>query len=117
MKRLWIAIVVLTCATVGHAGKAEAFTFLTGAELLETCESDSVTNQSVCTGFLMGINDITQAYDTWGDLSKEFCIPVGVGTSQLEKVVIKGLNERPEKLHLTASSQVVIVFKKAFPCD
>ena len=114
--KLWIAIVVLTFATVGHAGKAEAG-YLTGSELLERCEGDIVARKNTCTGYLMGIDDITGTYDGWGDMNKEFCIPLDVKTSQLEKVVIKGLNEMPENLHLSASSLVFIIFRKAFPCD
>ena len=116
--KLWIAIVVLMFATVGHAGKAEAMTsYLGGSTLLELCESGSVADQSVCTGYIMGIADITVTYDGWGRMTKSFCIPDNAHTSQLKKVVIKGLNEKPENLHLSASSLVFNIFKKAFPCD
>ena len=117
MRRLWIAIAVLMFATVGHAGKAEAGYYYKGAELLEWCESDSAIGRSVCNGYLTGISDITQTYDVWGDMSKEFCISPGVGTTQLQKVVIKGLNEKPEELHLSAASLVFHDFNSAFPCD
>ena len=52
-----------------------------------------------------------------GDMNKEFCIPKNVGTTQLRKVVIKGLNENPERLHHSASSLVFNIFYEAFPCD
>lgn len=118
--KLWISIVVLMFATVGHAGKAEAVTvtsYLSGSQLLELCESGSVADQSVCTGYIMGIADITVTYDNWGRMTKSFCLPDNAQTNQLKKVVIKGLNEKPENLHLTASSEVSHIFRKAFPCD
>ena len=116
--KLWIAIVVLMFATVGHAGKAEAAGFFyTGSVLLERCESDSPADLNTCYGYLAGINDITLTYDDWGDMTEGFCVPDGVRASQLSKVVIKGLNERPEKLHKDASSLVANIFYEAFPCD
>ena len=114
--KLWIAIAVLMLATVGHAGKAEA-TFYQGSELLERCESDIFAKQNVCIGYLAGISDITDDYDAWGFMDKYFCIPEDATLSQLQKVVIKGLNEKPEKLHMGASSLVFNIFLEAFPCD
>ena len=50
-------------------------------------------------------------------MDKEFCILNSVDTSQLKKVFIKGANEIPEQLHLSASSIVWNIFAEAFPCD
>tara|TARA_Y100000385_G_C12943849_1_gene572395 strand:- start:407 stop:700 length:294 start_codon:yes stop_codon:yes gene_type:complete len=96
--------------------KSEA-SFYSGSELLERCESDSAAKSNVCVGYLAGIDDITGTYDGWGDMDKEFCIPNSVDTSQLKKVFIKGANEIPEQLHLSASSIVWNIFAEAFPCD
>ena len=102
-------------ATVGHAGKAEA-SYYSGSQLLEWCESDSVAMANACVGYLAGIVDITGTYDDWGKMNKGFCVPMGVYQSQLQKVAIKGLNEKPEELHLIASSLVFHIFRDAFPC-
>ena len=113
--KLWISIVVLMFATLCHAGKAEAG-YYTGSELLAACEADDITNV-ICTGYLAGIDDITNTYDAWGEMDKQFCIPEKATLGQLEKVAIKGLNEKPEKLHLDASGLVANIFYHAFPCD
>lgn len=116
--KLWIAIVVLMFATVGHAGKAEAGAFYSGSELLEHCEGDMDLMLMSCNGYLAGISDTTSTYDDWGVLNKRnFCIPNSATLGQLQKVVIKGLNENPETLHLSASGLVVNILYKAFPCD
>lgn len=113
--KLWIAIVVLMFATVGQAGKAEA-SYYDGSQLLEWCEGDDA-NKIACVAYLAGMSDITDTYDNWGVLKeRDFCIPDSATLSQLVKVVIKGLNEKPENLHLTASSLVFNIFYKAFPC-
>ena len=115
--KLWIASAVLMFAAVGHAGRAEASYYI-GSQLLEWCESDSGTLQLGCAGYLAGISDVTETYDAWGLLRKrDFCTPQHVSLGQLQKVAIKGLNEKPEKLHLEASDLVANIFAEAFPCD
>ncbi|MDA8677290.1 Rap1a/Tai family immunity protein [Luminiphilus sp.] len=113
--KLWIAIVVLMFATVGHAGKAEAG-YYTGSVLLGFCESESVAVQNSCNSYLAGVADTTMAYDLWGLMNQPFCIPEDATLGQLRKVAIKGLNEKPEDLHMGASALVVLIYREAFPC-
>ena len=118
MRRLWISIAVLMFATVGHAGKAEAGGYFTGSQLLEMCESDSVTDKTTCIVYLGGFYEATSLYDGWGILKgNHFCLPEGVTLDQLRKVAIKGLNENPENLHLAAGGPVATVLRDAWPCD
>ena len=67
--------------------------------------------------YLAGIVDITVADKGWGMIKPDFCMPAGVTLNQVRKVAIKGLNERPERLHLSAASQINDTFRDAFPCD
>jgi hypothetical protein len=113
--KLWIAIAVMIFATVGYPGKAEAG-YYNGSTLLEFCESDGLEGL-VCHGYLAGMSDITNTYNDWGDMNKEFCIPESATLGQLDKVVTKGFNEVPEELHLPASVLVAVIFIEAFPCD
>ena len=116
--RIWIAIVVLMFAVVSHASKAsESSVYVSAAKLLDLCESDSVTDQGICVGYLMGIHDVTNDYDTAGLMSKYLCKPTGVQSPQLQKVVIKRLNEKPEDLHLTTAGEVALILYEVFPCD
>ena len=116
MRRLWIAVAVLMFTAVGHAGKAEASVY-TGDEILEHCEDERVAAESICYGYLAGIIDVSLTYEHWGKMKMDFCPPAGASLSQLRKVVIKGLNEKPEELHMVAASLVHHVFRDAFPCD
>ena len=113
---MWIAIAVMMFAAVGHAGKAEA-QYLDGNALLGLFESDSVYEQGMCRGYLIGLDDVVTVYDYWDKLSTSFCVPDTVKSSQLQKVVIKGLNDKPEELHLAAAGLVHNIFLDAFPCD
>ena len=112
--KLWIAIVVLMFATVGHATQS-AFT---GNQLLGLCESSLATERSVCTGYLLGHTDAHATLTNWEILKEQgFCLPSNVESGQMKLVVIKGLREKPEKLHLTGASLVYNIFVDAFPCD
>ena len=113
---MWMAIAVMMFAAVGHVGKAEA-SFLTGAQLLQECESDSVADRNVCMGYAMGIVDVIRTYVAGGELNKLFCMPEGAGSIQLQKVVIKELNAEPEDLQISASALVARALSRAFPCD
>ena len=114
--KIWMAIAVMMFAAVGHAGKAEA-RYLDGNALLEQCEGESAVNKTTCYGYLMGIEDTVDLYYNLGRLNKGWCIPDGVSAGQLRKVAIKGLNDKPEWLHLPAASSLRLIFKDAFPCD
>ena len=114
MRNLWIAIVVLMFATVGHA---DSLNFITGSKLLSHCESDSLSDQRQCIGYLAGVSDITNAYAGMEMIHPMHCLPDGANLGQLQKVAIKGLNEMPEKLHEGAAGLALIVLIKAFPCD
>ena len=114
--KLWIAIVVLMLATVGHAGNAGVSNYFTGNEMLELCESDDFGEREACHGFLAGIADVSATYDGLADFNSGFCIPGNVSVNQLRRIVIKGLNAEPEELHLDASALVVGIFRAAFFC-
>ena len=106
-----MAIAVMMFAGVSNAG------FYSGSRLLEECENASLADVYGCTGYIAGIADTTDAYVGWGEINEKFCIPERVTLGQLKKVVIKGLNEVPEELHLQAASTVTNIFYEAFPCD
>lgn len=116
MRRLWIAIAVLMITGVGHAGKAEA-SYYSADDLLEYCESDQVALRNVCAAYLGGLVDVTKTYGAWDMTNPDFCIPNGASLGQLARVVAKGLNAEPEKLHHGAASRIANIFYKAFPCD
>ena len=117
MRRLSIAVAVMMFIAVGHASNNTFHGYYSGSELLEWCESDSVANQNACKAYIGGFIDTTAAYQGGRLMKPAICIPRGALTTQLEKVAIKGLNEKPEQLHLTASTLVFNIFYEAFPCD
>ncbi len=78
-------------------------------------------NEGTCMGLLRGIAD-TMAL--WGSLDHgpvdasafHGCLPDSLKTIQLARIVVKYLNDHPEKLHLPDTRLVMMALADAFPC-
>ena len=85
--------------------------------LLRICESASIDDKGVCTGFLQGVHDTNEALQQLGYLSEDiYCIPQHVREGQLIRVFVNYANRNPEKLHIAASSLVIYAYIDEFPC-
>ena len=112
------ALLLFSALLFGERAEADTSAgFFAGSKLLEFCESDGVHLQTTCDGYIAGVADITDAYESIGVLEPLYCQPRNVTLNQLRKVVIKSFNESPETLHEGAAGLVVLAFINAFPCD
>jgi hypothetical protein len=84
-------------------------------EVLSWCESANTVSQEVCRAYIMASSDMLGAA-TMAAEYRRYCNPGGVKVNQLQKVIVKGLNERPQQLHMPASIEIVEVLAEAFPC-
>ena len=81
--------------------------FRMGNNLKNECQSNApITDQTYCIGYIAGVSDVNKG-------TGKFCLPPGVTQGQLQDVVSKYFNERPENLHYSADSLII----GAFPCD
>ena len=117
MRTLWMTVIGVVFTVAGSYTEAQITFFYTGSQLLEWCEGDTSIDDHLCRGFIVGTSDMTSAYVGWGNIEQDICIPSGAFPKQLKKVVIKGLNEKPEELHVAAAYLVRNVLYEAFPCD
>ena len=70
-----------------------------------------------CFGFISGIVDLNSMdEDVLKKPSHAWCIPSGVSTAQLAKVVLKYSNDHPEELHFPGVMVVAGALVGAFPC-
>jgi len=88
--------------------------FYSGAELLAACQDAS--HQAECWQYITGVLD-GHAYDLsrFGS-PRDFCIPEDITVDELERVVVKWLKERPERLRVTAANLVILALSDAFKC-
>lgn len=102
---------------LGISSHAQAFYQDDVSKFLRICESTSITEIGVCTGFLQGVHDTNQALQQLGYLAEDiFCIPQYVREGQLIRVFVNYANRNPEKRQIAASSLVIYAYIDEFPC-
>ena len=84
-----------------------------GNVLKGACGSKNKHDQGICLGFAIAIAAVVgdEPYLGW-----RACIPEGVMRAQVRDVMVKHLDDHPEKLHHNADSLVARAFAEAFPC-
>ena len=88
--------------------------FLTGNELKDLCDGG---NEYWCMAYIVGVADASGSLASWGISTRYVCVPNNASSKQLKSIVEKYINEHPEKLHQSASSQVLNALSEAFPCS
>jgi hypothetical protein len=96
-------MLVAAALAASVAGAAQA-TVATGNDLLQYC---TAAPTGLCAGYVMGVTDTTLEL---------YCFPPGITTMQIRGVVVKYLDNHPEKLHLLAPGLVIKAMQTAFPC-
>jgi len=113
MKIKNLAFITITAMSV--INPAYAGYYMTANILLSLCESDSVADQNVCAGYVLGVTDAAQMLDSETSM-KRYCPSKNVTSSQLEKTVVTYMNDNSQKLDKPASYYVLVSLRKAFPC-
>jgi hypothetical protein len=93
-----------------------------GNELLQKCsevpkEAQSRNGLSAmwCYGYIEGIRDMRLLNETVDSIPPD-CTPQKVTMDQMARVVVKYLQDHPERLHYMDASLVVNAISEAFPC-
>jgi hypothetical protein len=119
-KAVLLLLVVLMCGAVVPVQIAgQTTSHQDGNDLLPRCQQaveaiDKTTwknaNESFNSGFCLGlVQGVSYA-------SADVCTGEGVTFSQMERVVVKFLQDNPKKLNLNQSTLVQTALSKAFPC-
>jgi hypothetical protein len=117
MKKL-ITAALLTAALIPATSFAGYFE--DGNELLSDCtasKDDNVYYQKSagCVAYITAISDLHDNSVRLQEREPKFCTPRGVTKGQLEKIVVKYLNENPAYLHRNAAHLVGNALAFAFP--
>ena len=91
--------------------------FLDGNELRARCESERADSVNTCLGYLTGVADAEDAAPAWKLQKSLFCVPRGVDSGQLRKVVLDYFRAHPEEEDINAAIVVGNAYLEAFPCD
>ncbi len=111
MKYLLMVVLLFSLVLCSGFAFSVAFSsFYDGQELSYTCE----VSPEACATYISGVADAGRG-TTWDGVP--YCVPMGVSSGQLNKVVIKFLNDHPESLHFAAASLTQRALLEAFPCE
>jgi Rap1a immunity proteins len=126
--RLLVLGIVL-CSTLCIAQDADVARVGTGSELLDTCtrvavvktlrddNTDDWIHDKIVTGMASGAcYGFIKAVKQLGEIGGQFCPSDTITYGQEQKIVLKYLNDHPEKLHLPSTFLVREAFRGAFPC-
>lgn len=69
-----------------------------------------------CLGRIEGISVMNFILLEKGSNSAMFCKPKGVTIGQMTRIVVRYLEEHPEKLHIDPSFLIVLALGDAYPC-
>ena len=124
VKNILAVLLFLTLAApavVQPANAQETFAKLqqiTGNKFLEWCRGIAA-EQGVCLGYVMGLDDgisILQSSETDRSRWSPICKPKEVTASQVQDVVIKYLDDHPEKRHEMIAILAIVAMRAAWPC-
>ena len=111
------SILILSWLLASGAG-ANSGAWLTGDELLRTCEDKKNDyKQGLCVFYGFGAADGTTIWELWKDLSSNICISGRGEMGDLVDVVVEHLHANPQDLHFDASSVVLNALITTFPCS
>ena len=103
------ALVLVSVAASAQVGTIWA----SGSFMKELCHSEIGRDLGRRDGFAMGVAGVMATAPVAGWRA---CIPVGVLVSQLFTMMLKHLDDHPEKLHQDAVDLAAEAFATAFPC-
>lgn len=82
-----------------------------GNNLYESCKSGQPLQYADCASFAMGIYDASELF------SQPLHVPSQITASQLHDIVLKYLENHPERRHLPASFLVWTAIREAYPAE
>ncbi len=112
--RAVLLVVALVLLVSAGADAQDESGWMTGNELKAFCQDGPAFERGVCSGFAVAVADFTirAPVDTY-----RACIPVTqVTRGQLRDIMVKYLDDHPEKLHHDAIDLTAQAFGIAFPC-
>lgn len=88
--------------------------YRSASDLLSDCENESTEER--CILYVSGVVDAMSIVFKSGVLKPSYCLTVGTPVEKLPPVVVKHLEEHPEKLDFEAPSVINAALRKAYPC-
>lgn len=114
MRRILLLVALLSCASWAQAPNVSHHT--NGSDLLDYCQAavnhESGGRAGICLGYINAYRDLAAMLPD----AQLLCLPDGIGNEQFIRILLKYLDQHPEKLHLPAAQLVYDAMQDVFPC-
>ena len=111
--RAVLLIMALVLVSAGVSAQQGGTIWASGNFMKNSCHSETGRNLGRCEGFAMAVAGVMAVAPVAGWRA---CIPEGVLVSQLITIMLKYLDDHPERLHHDAVDLAAQGFAEAFPC-
>jgi hypothetical protein len=108
-----LALTLLTLPSAAFAKKDVS----SGNYWHEVCSSPIGTREMECLTYLQGFDAAHDVAIMGGGATPLYCQPKGVTLGQMQKVVIRYLDQHPDQLHFAFAFLVVRALRESFPCS
>jgi hypothetical protein len=121
MRKILLALLVISIIDLSQSARASALKPPSGNDVYPGCKARAEQNThslqltiggSFCAGLIHGL---LYAGNSFGG-QERFCVPRGVGTTQLARVVFRFLEEHPERMHEEFGHLGLEALQQAWPC-
>ena len=111
--KLFVLIYVVTFGTFLSAGSTKFF--YNGTKLYNLCRSDNATDEALCEGYILGVQDAIYS----GHLSDHFsiCLPEGVEPDQIRLMLIRFIENNPNIMNFAAEGLVAKTLETFYSCN
>jgi hypothetical protein len=124
MKKIVLFIAALSLFVSSPLLAAQMQTFKSGNKLLSECSPLFSQNKSKiellaeasCFSYIKGVFDLHQTLVARGKIEAQICKPLDVDLGQIGRVIIKYIEDNPDKVNITASSLILPALSEAYPC-
>lgn len=130
MKHLWLVFVMLLCGSTLTQAQTQEYPNTSGNAFVRLCSAtltDHTTQVELghimaCLGYVSGFVDGVVAGNGFAEgvttrkVPEPFCRPDNVENGQLIKIVLKYIDNHPERAHLPTGALIMYALYEALPC-
>ena len=110
--KLFVLIYLVILGTFLSAGSTKYF--YNGTKLYNLCRSDNATDEALCEGYILGVQDAIYS----GHLSDHFsiCLPEGVEPDQIRLLLLRFIENNPDIMNFAAEGLVAKTLETSYSC-
>ena len=91
--------------------------FMIGQDLFKSCTNLDASSQNECTGYILGVIDITEGFSVVSNQCMGFMLPSSINIQEIKKLVLIWYKEHPSHLKIAAADGLYGALSNRYPCQ